>query len=78
MSITSKVNENLRTAIIIGLGPGTSMTNSGIKAHLAPTTSLRTIQEATQKMTREGKLVTKREYGKTWYSVPTPATTVQQ
>lgn len=77
MSMTSKVNNALRNAIITFLTPGTTASNSGLKQHVAPTFSLRAVQEATQKLTNEGKLVASRSQGKTWYGIaPAPVAAV--
>lgn len=67
MSMTSKVKSELQQAILTFLKPGTTATNNGLKAHVAPNVSVRSIQEATQKMTAQGLLVAERSKGKTWY-----------
>jgi hypothetical protein len=69
MSMNSKVSLALRNAIISFLKPGTSATNQGLKAHVANPFSLRAVQEATQKLTREGVLTQTKSKGKTWYGV---------
>lgn len=67
MSMTSKVNPGLRTTIITALTPteadaATStfpvMSNQRIYEMVMATVSLRKIQEATQKLTKDGVLVT--------------------
>ena len=72
MSMNSKVKAAVRQAILTFLAPGTTATNNGLKQHVLPSTSLRAVQEATQKMTAEGTLVATRSKGKTWYGVPAP------
>jgi len=58
MSMTSKVNPALRVLILEFLGEQTyPVPNSTIQFYLPINYSLRAIQEATQKLTREGVLV---------------------
>ena len=73
MSMTSKVKQEIRAAIISFLSPGTTATNNGLKFHVLPAVSKRSIQEATQKLTHEGVLVASRSNGKTWYGTPVTA-----
>jgi DNA-binding GntR family transcriptional regulator len=71
MSQNSKVAAAVRQAILTFLAPGTTATNNGLKKHVLPTTSLRSVQEATQKLTAEGLLTSSRSKGKTWYGIAT-------
>lgn len=59
MSMTSKVNPALRAAIITYLGarPGQNVTNQTLYFGLPTFYSRRSIQEATQKLTKDGTLV---------------------
>lgn len=58
MSMTSKVNPILRAAIVKFLASREfSVSNVGIQYGISEFYSLRAIQEATQKLTREGVLV---------------------
>jgi len=68
--MTSKVNLQIRNAIIAFLQPGTTATNNGLKFHVVPSVSLRAVQEATQKLAREGVLEMTKSNGKTWYGIP--------
>jgi hypothetical protein len=74
--MTSKVKLEVRNAIIAFLAPGTTATNGGLKMHVTPNLSLRAVQEATQKLTAEGKLVATRSNGKTWYGIAPVAAAV--
>ena len=70
MSMTSKVNPTLRKEIVDYLaatGYGTS--NLAFVYTLGNRYSLRTIQEATQKLTKAGTLVKTTEAGFTYYSL---------
>ena len=58
MSMTSKVKQEVYKSIVAFLQSGTTATNTGIKAHVLSTLSLRAVQEATQKLLREGVLET--------------------
>lgn len=71
MSMTSKVKNEIRNAIIAFLKTGTTATNNGLKYHVLPTVSRRSIQEATQKLTKEGVLERSRAHGRTWYGIAT-------
>lgn len=80
MSMTSKVNANLRTAILTSLALSPK-TNSSLfyNGFVNPTgaISVRKIQEATQKLTREGLLTRSRGiYSITSQNVATSAATV--
>ena len=75
MSMTSKVNSGLRTAIIKSLTIVPGKTNEGLFLSGVANGgkfSLRAIQEATQKLTKDGTLVSKRGmYGLvTFYNAP--------
>jgi hypothetical protein len=68
MSMTSKVNPTLRQEIVDYLGgTGYSSSNLGLVYTFGNRYSLRTIQEATQKLTREGILVVRRDVGGIYY-----------
>jgi hypothetical protein len=69
MSMTSKVNLALRNTLVRFLQPGITATNNGLKKHVAPSVSLRAVQEATQKLTREGVLEQTKSNGRTWYGI---------
>ena len=72
MSMTSKVNPTLRQEIVDYLastGYGTS--NLAFVYSFGNRYSLRTIQEATQKLTKDGTLLQKRENGLTFYTLNT-------
>ena len=72
MSMTSKVNPTLRQEIVDYLaatGYGTS--NLAFVYTFGNRYSLRTIQEATQKLTKAGTLIATRENGLTFYSLNT-------
>jgi hypothetical protein len=72
MSMTSKVNPTLRQEIVDYLaatGYGTS--NQALVYTFGERYSLRTIQEATQKLTKDGTLLQKRESGLTFYTLNT-------
>jgi hypothetical protein len=57
MSMTSKVINLLRLAILNALANGSSASNQSLRSVVGSVYSLRSIQEATQKMTKEGLLV---------------------
>lgn len=70
MSMKSKVNPTLQQEIVDYLkrtNYGTS--NRAFASIFGTRYSLRTIQEATQKMTKDGTLLVNREYGMTYYSL---------
>lgn len=70
MSMTSKVNPTLREEIVdylAGNGYGTS--NLAFVYQFNSRYSLRTIQEATQKMTKDGTLIATREFGFVYYKL---------
>lgn len=67
MSMTSKVNPTLRAQILALLAGGVQRTNASIGIYCSYST--RAIQEATQKMTKDGTLQSKRTAGQTYYSV---------
>lgn len=69
MSQSSKVNLAVRNRIITFMSTGSTATNKGLKIHVLPGSSLRSIQEATQKLTAEGVLTQSRANGQTWYSI---------
>lgn len=56
MSMTSKVSNLLRQAILNYLASGISASNQGLCSVLGAAYSRRSVQEATQKMTKEGVL----------------------
>lgn len=70
MSMTSKVNPTLRQEIVdylVSNRYGTS--NYGFVYTFGNRYSLRTIQEATQKMTKDGTLTVSRDGGSTYYKL---------
>lgn len=67
MSMTSKVNPTLRAQILTLLAGGIERTNSSIAIYSAY--SRRAIQEATQKLTKDGVLEASRTAGQTYYSI---------
>src|SRR5258708_104572 len=86
MSMTSRVNPTLASAILNilagGLVGGLQSSNGFLLYRLNITRpyytseySLRIVQEATQKMTKEGVLASKRDNGTTYYFVPKAAVT---
>lgn len=75
MSMTSKVNSGLRTAIIKSLTIVPGKTNEGLFLSGVANGgkfSLRAIQEATQKLTKDGTLYSSRPNGRTLYYNRTP------
>lgn len=57
MSMTSKVNSTLRSEIVSFLTANLNGSNTNIYCGIPSLPSLRKIQEATQKMTKDGTLV---------------------
>ncbi len=72
MSMTSKVNATLRQQIVDYLArTGYSITNRGLVSALDNRYSLRTIQEATQKLTKNDTLFMSRDSFGTFYGLNT-------
>lgn len=69
MSMTSKVNPHLRQQILNTLANGITASNNAINVRLSFIYSLRTIQEATQKMTAEGVLTQTKAGRYTFYGI---------
>lgn len=72
MSMTSKVNPKLRESILKELGMNPARTNEQLYwGYISNPSgfSLRSIQEATQKMTQQGLLKSGRNYNLTYYSI---------
>jgi hypothetical protein len=74
MSMTSKVNPTLRQEILNLMASGIQLSNRAIQSRLGFRYSLRTIQEATQKMRDAGVLTPENIEGYTFYGV-SPAVT---
>jgi DNA-binding transcriptional regulator PaaX len=74
MSMNSKVSPVLRSQIMNILGEdGLEASNTYIEFRLNFSYSLRAIQEATQKMAKEGTLSAIKASGKTFYTLTNPA-----
>jgi predicted transcriptional regulator len=74
MSMTSKVNPHLRQQILNTLANGVTASNNAISVRLSFNYSLRAIQEATQKMTKEGVLTLTKAGRYTYYGIAPLAT----
>lgn len=73
MSMTSKVNRYLRQQILNTLAGGVTASNNAINVRLSFNYSLRSIQEATQKMTKAGLLTQTKTSRYTFYGIAAPA-----
>jgi hypothetical protein len=76
MSMNSKVSPVLRSQIMNILGEDSleaSNTYIGFRLNFSFSYSLRAIQEATQKMAKEGTLSVIKASGKTFYTLTNPA-----